>query len=912
MKLIHSSQLILCSSMRLVLDITAHHREKMLAQGHSTWEPLQVRLFDDWLAGLMMDATLDAKISTDCHYLPLSPLQERLLWESAISESIKSYKTRELFDITGLAEDAIEANQFIEEWNLQLDDAYLTTEALAFLNWRKHFRQKTKRLNCLEKVRYLAFATKTIEQVELYLPSNILLAGFNRPGPYLKKLQETLEKKGVEVGVFSSHLTDSDEIFHIELLDQDAECRAAVAWAQYTLQKNPQARLGIIVPELQKLRQKMISLLDDALHPITIRPSFSDAKRCYNVSLGDQLNREPIIQAALLILKLGWQEKQFFQESFTDLLFSPYWSDYDGEKYVRASLDVKLKKKLPKTISWTQLLSLMEHSSLHQDLTQLQCKLNSLMQYVGSHQAKALPSAWSKYLKESLIAMNWPGTRVLSSREYQAVNTFYQQLDLLASLDSILGPIYPSQAIYQLRKLCQDRVFQTKTQGRPSIYIMNTKDTPAAPFDGLWVMGMNDSIWPPVPQVNPLIPANIQRQAGCHHASSEVEFQYAKKMHDTFIQMAPKVIFSSANKEGDRLLRKSPLMEGVPRSSLEWNHLSQTLAEKLAYELPQSIQDKPWQWLEDHRAPEITEHEKVSGGTRLIKTQAICPAWAFYAYRLHAKPLDQPVDGLNAMDRGSFLHQVLEYFWENKDSDYLNSLSDSALDQAIMKAGNQVIEHLEQQGELRLSQRFMALEKQRWLKLVKRWLIQVESKRPEPFKVIACEAQQTIEIEGVTIKVIVDRIDELKEGGRVVMDYKTGKVPDFKNWMNNKMTEPQLPFYAAFAMNQHQVSTIAFAKVIWDKPGFSGVAVREGLLQGVIDFEKLMTKAYVDTQLFDRFEDMVGYWEMRIREIVNALKHGDARVILEDERELQYCEVLPLLRLAERQLQFEEMEVSTR
>ena len=44
---------------------------------------------------------------------------------------------------------------------------------------------------------------------------------------------------------------------------------------------------------------------------------------------------------------------------------------------------------------------------------------------------------------------------------------------------------------------------------------------------------------------------------------------------------------------------------------------------------------------------------------------------------------------------------------------------------------------------------------------------------------------------------------------------------------------------------------------------------------------------------------MVQHWETRLEAIAQEIKAGLAPVLFSDEKELQYCEVLPLLRLPE-------------
>ena len=66
-------------------------------------------------------------------------------------------------------------------------------------------------------------------------------------------------------------------------------------------------------------------------------------------------------------------------------------------------------------------------------------------------------------------------------------------------------------------------------------------------------------------------------------------------------------------------------------------------------------------------------------------------------------------------------------------------------------------------------------------------------------------------------------------------------------------------------------------------------------------------------KLFDeaKFPDwpaVIAHWKTSIIATAQSIKAGDAAVRFENEKQLAYCEVLPLLRLAERQLQFEHQQ----
>jgi len=170
----------------------------------------------------------------------------------------------------------------------------------------------------------------------------------------------------------------------------------------------------------------------------------------------------------------------------------------------------------------------------------------------------------------------------------------------------------------------------------------------------------------------------------------------------------------------------------------------------------------------------------------------------------------------------------------------------------------------------------------------------------------------------VEITLIIDRIDQLEDGSRIVIDYKTGRKPDTRNWAQSRITEPQLPVYAAFVLSSPdpadtagsqgaEISAIAFAMVKLEEHGFAGLANGNVLpAMPVLDDKK--TREVFSEEMFPDWHSVLAHWRSSITAVVDELKRGEAAVLVQDENELAYCEVLPLLRLPERRLQFERMQ----
>ena len=198
--------------------------------------------------------------------------------------------------------------------------------------------------------------------------------------------------------------------------------------------------------------------------------------------------------------------------------------------------------------------------------------------------------------------------------------------------------------------------------------------------------------------------------------------------------------------------------------------------------------------------------------------------------------------------------------------------------------------------------RLRRLEEERLCELLAVWL-QVEARRP-PFRVIACEEKHELDIEGLPVRVVVDRLDQLDDGRLVVIDYKSGRNDSADSWADVRIGEPQLPIYAALAFPDRELAAVALARVIRDDPVFLGIAAGDGILPGVKALDQ-QRKRYAEDE-FPDWDALRRLWAARITELAREVRDGTAAVVFADEKALAHCDVRPLLRVAERRQQFAE------
>jgi exodeoxyribonuclease-5 len=885
-----SASLILCSTARLARSLRLAHSATQQNAGLKQWQPLQVLTLAQWLEGITQRVLLSGKVPPqDIPRSTLGSMVERLLWEQVITKATSGDSQRALFDVTGMAQSAMEANALMHAWGVRFPDELHTDETRQFLRWRSAFREHCAQLDALEETRMLELQISLIPHATL--PPTIHLAGFDRISPQEQRLFDALKHHGVDLRTWAIGLETPAQAVKQGFDEAEAECRAAISWAQARLQQNPAAKLAIVVPELANLRATLQALLDDVLHLDSIHPAHADIVRRYDFSLGVSLAEQPLVATALALLRLACTHRTTQQESGA-LLRDVYWSAGLSEADARAKLEASMRRKLPATISLDQLIRMARKAQVDgAGVGRLVAHLEALQQKAVT--TKQFASNWAYTFTQLLEAAHWPGERSLSSYEFQARQALEESLQAFAELDPLLGKISASDALRQLSRLLRDRIFQPESTHTPQVQVMGMLEATSEPLDALWVMGMNDHIWPPPARPNPLLPAEVQRSAGAPNSCSRVQAEFAQAIHRRLLHSAPEVLFSWAHKDGERELRVSPLLKDITLAEAHFQ-LAKTLAEQLA-------DPAEMEWLQDHQAPVVIEGEKVRGGAGLFQAQAVCPAWGYFQYRLGARALETPVDGLDSMARGSLLHAVLQAFWNGRDSEYLMNMDENAQKHAVEAAVEAGLKQFSQQLDDALPTHFLALEKLRLAALLNGWLA-LELERL-PFTVQDVERRVKLDIKGINVELTLDRVDVLPDENMVVIDYKTSSQLSPNSWAEDRISEPQLPIYAALVLIEGEVAAVCFAKVRAGEHQFVGIASESGTLPGVKGLED--ARKVFDAEKFPEWHALLQHWRDSLEAIADEIKAGEAAVCFENEDDLAYCEVKPLLRLPERKLQLE-------
>ncbi len=880
---------VLCATARLAQDLRRAHGELQAGQGKSTWRALQSSTPALWLDALVSRALLRGEIPSDAMSGSfLGRVQESKVWEQAIARDAGA--AADLFDREGMALAAMEAASLQAAWRIEVPEALGNAEYQAWSRWRADVSRVCRENGWRGLDEILAWRVACIERGIGGLPSRIGLAGFLLPDPVISRLLLVLEARGVELFHVDFSHPAAVAPRGVELADAEAECAVAAAWAAQRLAAagDGLCRLRIAVADLPARRRLLDSALHSALHADVVGAGWAALEREHEFLAGSPLAEQPLVATALALLQVFASPRRLALAEVGVLLCAPGWSADLEECDARARIEAGLRRLLPPETSLDLLRAAIGRVLLRQpglQAPQLLGHLELLGEAVRAATRRQLPSAWAATFAGLLDALGWPGQRPVSGPEAALVAALHEQIAGLDKLDAILGRIDRGDALRQLRRQCRELPFAAPRRSPPRIEICSLDDALAGAVDGLWVMGLNEGEWPPAPRPNPLLPAEIQRRAGVPVARADSLSAAAREAQALWCVSAREVMLSWSHQQGEKALRPSPLLEGVASAPAP--------VQGVRLPLPAVLEQ-----VDDARAPPVGEHEEIHGGTGLLAAQAACPAWAFHRYRLGAAVLPAPTFGLDALVRGSLLHAVLEAFWRGRGLADLHAMDDAMRDAEMARVVELALKAHDRQAIVPLPPRLRGLESERLKELLTVWL-ELEAQRSD-FRVLACEERHSLLIEGLPVNVVVDRVDQFADGRLAIIDYKSGRSDRSRSWAESRILEPQLPIYSALAFPDRAVAAVALARVTREAPAFLGVAENDGLLPEVKALDAQRRR--FDAENFPDWEALRACWASRLREIAREVKEGVAAVVFEDDKALAYCEVLPLLRLAERQM----------
>ena len=813
-------------------------------------------------------------------YRVLNGVEEKLLWESSIKQYKKSFF--DLSNIENLSETAMQANRLIDQFNIgenTLKSEERSEEHAFFNAWRLLFKKHCSDKNVITFNSLLKISEEHIRNGDISIEHPICFVNFELTTPIEDSFIEAC-KTQVDIELFKTSQIKP----YIEsrvFLNEEHESMQIVEWCKTQIENNK--KILIVTPQLDQIIDRLTSMLDKTFHPETFTPSLSQEKRIYQFSLNTPLFHLSMVYLNLKLIELAARGTSKINE-IKNILSHSGWSD-GKELCQRYKLINHLERKRRGSISTKDLIEMSELiEGLNNETPFLKIHLNHIHASHHKWRTKRSPSEWIKTFDEYLKNIQSSLLAPKDSFEESIYEAWSKTNETISSLDNLMGEISIQEMLDIFQYYLKKTTHQHKHQGNFKIDILGFHETTYENYDATWIMNLNEHHWPTPHQYNPFIPIKIQHDS--HINTHEKRHLNASKILDKFTHTSPFVTLSYAKKMGEEEIFPSPTLH---------DFISSKLLEDINFKFKKNEFNHEFiEYIEDSTSTNIKVQQTVKSGIKLLEAQSICPAWAFYEFRLGARKIEEEdEENLTTRIRGNLFHKTLEQFWtENNSASLVRALNEKELAKKIQSITHKNIA-IEKKKYPRILPEFFNIEEIRLISYLEKW-IQHELKRGD-FEVKETEKNIPIHLGCLNFNIKIDRIDEVNQKN-IVIDYKSGATKTINEWFLNAYGELQMPFYALFASNK-PIDAIAIGIINSPKPQWIGIGRNRGLLQGIKD------AAAIDYQSWD---DLIGFWKYRIDEAVKSYESGNAAIKFTREKDMAYCHVKPILRLPERILQFEQ------
>ena len=876
MERLSSDAVVITGNSRLSAYLIKSYDRWMLGKAVKAWETPNVLSWNAWL-----NRTFKEYYLTDEDIVKpvvISDSQERIIWEQIIKSSNKESV---LLQTSATAKHAVASHKLIKHWDINLDEErqYLNDDALAFLSWLKQYRSKLKKQEWVASSDLMSCIFDIFKSKSLCSPKQIILTGFDELNIQQEQFLLFLQSKDCVVEWVENE-SKNQSVQCVQASQVREEIDWSARWARSLIEENKECRIAIVVPELKQLRDIIDLTFQNVFTPVGISPASSSVQKTYNISLGKPLSEYAFIETALSILRM---KNVMDIEEMSSILMSPYIHGWSDELYNRSLLDQKIRQSGKLVVKLDYVLKCALNNS-HFMCSKFVLQLEKLLTVKRALPSMARPSEWANLIAKKLDEIGFSKGRNLSSDEYQVAEAWNELLYELASLDNTCDLIQYSVALNYLTRFAGERVFQPKTNDAP-IQILGVMEASGLEFDHLWIMGLHDAVWPPAPKPDPFIPMVLQRKKNVPHSSAEREFNVISKITKRLISSSSHVFISYPAMDTADILRPSPLLK-----EFEIIDVANTKRWENASWKQLIFKSSSLEKITDDIVP-VAEGEILKGGSQIVRLQSLCPFRSFAELRLGARSVNKPTIGITPVERGSIIHNILEYIWnEILSHQELMKLTEDSLSEVISRFVSRVLLDYANKTSVDIPKHFMSLEKVRLERLMHDWL-SIEKLRPA-FKVLSTEQSLELNLGGIVINLKLDRVDELEQGGQLVIDYKTGNVSP-SQWFGDRPQEPQLPLYSVAMPGK--LSAVTFAQLQTGSFGFKGVAADKDLVPGVKSFQQLL-----QSKKYDSWSALLDEWQKVVETLADDFRQGNAAVDpLDFPLTCTYCNLTQLCRVNE-------------
>jgi ATP-dependent helicase/nuclease subunit B len=869
---------VIAASDRAARAIRSAFDRARRAEGLQAWPTPSISSWSAFVHEIWQDRS-------DGSLLPLSPIQERSLWEQVIAASRHPVSllepSRRRVAAMAMRSHALlcsYAPRYLHPGHRQSWDQ----DSASFSAWLTAFDELCARNGVISAAR-LAHEAVPLLQANLQTRPPLLVTGFDRLLPFHSAL---LDAWGAWRQAHPS--IQPADIHSCAAADPQSEIAACARWSRRHIAHTPGIRILIITPDVHGIRGDLERAL---YHEAAFEPNLS-----FEFSLGVPLIQTGPARSADMLLR--WLDSDL-AENELDWVFSSAYTTASATEAAGLLAGMRTLRRCGLQRTHWSLTTFLAQNARAKWPPSFTNRLRTAQTRLLAEAARTQnPAQWAELASELLKNIGWPGGSPSGSAEFQAIEASQSALESCGTLGFDGRRITWCEFLGELRVTLEESIFSRESEDA-QILITGPAESAGITALAIWFLGADEDAWPAHGNLDPLIPPEIQRAAAMPHASPHDDWNLGLAITKRLVASAPEVFFSYPKQRDGVEMRASQLaasLVGSPQSIP-----SALLPSPSAQPLTVPIEDSaaiPFPPPSAHPGS-IPGPVELKGGAYLLTAQSQCPFKAFATYRLDAKGWDAAEPGLTPPERGKLLHSAMRSIWSGPPRGILTAKELHAIPDLEAFAREHV--QLTLRGELppraldAMPAQYIELEQVRLTRLIAEWL-EYEKSRNE-FEVIQTEEKRAQTFAGVSLTIRFDRLDRLNDGTVLVVDYKTGTVSP-SAWDLPRPDDVQLPLYAGFGLDPQTepVGGLVFAQVRPGKMCFAGrVADARATLRPGLNANSSLVK---DSLTLDHLLDWRDAIEQLARDFIAGRSDVDPR---DPAKTCSRCDLHALCRIRERE-----------
>lgn len=705
---------------------------------------------------------------------------------------------------------------------------YHSSPGVLFVSWIDELSEIKKQSQLIDSSDLFLKMKQTLK--ESTLMGSYYHYGIKKPTPEQSELFDLLKSQELELSQTNdAHRAISHPTIEMEL-------QAIAEWSRAKSAKNPQHQIAVVIPNLNELQHKVSLIFDGVFGSHTTETQ----QKPFNISLGNSLSKYPLIRHLFKVIGLSNEimKGSIELDNLCRVISSPYIKGANIEANKRSLLINKLLSRGKNQFTIKQLIVLMT------DCPILKEQILSISQITNKRRAPS--ENWLESLYQLLDIWAFGSDRALSSSEYQLFEKFQNESLILNKNPALSQQMTFEECVDLLRKHFDAVIFQPQS-GDANIHILGALEAEELHFDAAWVSNMTSDFLPGVVKFPLFIPANVCSEFHLPSSTFDLIQTNAVGTFSKLKGLSDEVHFSFAETNDGREQIATPLLDFEPCAEIA----------------PIAPQEQALTNVKDACAPQL-KNTAIKQGVQTLQDQMSCPFKGFVR-RLQIQEFESNHLGLNRAEQGVLIHKILEtIFTEISTAKELKELSDESI--------NRLVESHTQNAIGTTDQNYQTIEKDRITRVIKQYLL-LEEQRTD-FTVVATESVVEVCIEGLSFTTKLDRMDQLENGDKLIIDYKTG-LSALSQITGKVIEQAQLPIYAI----SNEVDGVAFAQINASECVFKAVAR---------DREILPSSKQAQTKMPD-WDAQLSTWQETLSKASLNFQHGVADV-LPEKNACNYCD----------------------